>query len=258
MRGNPGLLASYGFFVYCAALSLSLEAAGRNRVLMGSAAGILLTVAWTASADIRILHDWVLPPMVLLCAYWTSGALFTGPSLRAEAWLARIDRILRIRALAAGAPRAIAESLELSYLWVYPVIPVALAIHLLATPTPNLNRFWSVILITDYVCFATLPWIQTRPPRALEDGAPWHSAVRQFNLKLLGETSIGVNTFPSGHAAEALAAALLVLGAPAALAGWMFASAGAISAGAVFGRYHYAADALAGWIVALTVWAALL
>jgi hypothetical protein len=26
----------------------------------------------------------------------------------------------------------------------------------------------------------------------------------------------------------------------------------------VFGRYHYAADALAGWIVALTVWAALL
>jgi hypothetical protein len=35
----------------------------------------------------------------------------------------------------------------------------------------------------------------------------------------------------------------------------MFVSAAAISAGAVFGRYHYAADALAGWAVAILVWA---
>jgi membrane-associated phospholipid phosphatase len=28
----------------------------------------------------------------------------------------------------------------------------------------------------------------------------------------------------------------------------------AISAGAVLGRYHYAADVLAGWLVALVVW----
>ena len=31
-------------------------------------------------------------------------------------------------------------------------------------------------------------------------------------------------------------------------------AAAAISAGAVFGRYHYAVDAVAGWVVALTVW----
>jgi membrane-associated phospholipid phosphatase len=64
-----------------------------------------------------------------------------------------------------------------------------------------------------------------------------------------------VNTFPSGHAAEALAAALLCLDAPAPVAAWMFFNAAAISAGAVFGRYHYAADALAGWLVALLVYA---
>jgi hypothetical protein len=34
----------------------------------------------------------------------------------------------------------------------------------------------------------------------------------------------------------------------------MFLNAVAISAGAVFGRYHYAADALAGWLVALLVY----
>ena len=254
MQGDAGLLGSFVFFTYCAALAFTLAPPARNRVLAGVATGLLLTGAWTAAPRFRILHDWVLPPLVLLVAYWTSGALFTAPTVRVEAWLASIDRRLGIRRLAAHAPRAIAELLELSYVWVYPVIPVSLAIHVLGTPAPDPSRFWSVILITDYICFATLPWIQTRPPRALEDGDPWRSSVRRFNLRLLGETSIGVNTFPSGHAAEALAAALLVLGAPLPLVAWMIASAAAISAGAVFGRYHYAADAIAGWLVAVVVW----
>ncbi len=65
-----------------------------------------------------------------------------------------------------------------------------------------------------------------------------------------------MNTFPSGHAAEALAAALLVLGAPLPIVLLMFVNAVAVSAAAVLGRYHYAADALAGWAVALIVWLA--
>jgi membrane-associated phospholipid phosphatase len=99
--------------------------------------------------------------------------------------------------------------------------------------------------------------VQTRPPRALEAADPWLSPIRRFNLRLLGAASIQANTFPSGHAAEALAAALLVIGAPVPLVAAMFSAALAISAGAVFGRYHYAADALAGWAVALAVWVAL-
>jgi hypothetical protein len=34
----------------------------------------------------------------------------------------------------------------------------------------------------------------------------------------------------------------------------MFVNAAAISAGTVFGRYHYAADCIAGWAVALVVY----
>ncbi len=113
------------------------------------------------------------------------------------------------------------------------------------------------MLITDFVCFGVLPWVQTRPPRALEAGDPWRSSFRAFNLRLLGATSIQVNTFPSGHAAEALAAALLVLGAPPGIVVVMFAAALAVSAGAVLGRYHYLADALAGWAVAVGVFWAL-
>jgi hypothetical protein len=33
----------------------------------------------------------------------------------------------------------------------------------------------------------------------------------------------------------------------------LFAAA-AVPAGAVYGRYHYALDAMSGWVVALVVW----
>jgi membrane-associated phospholipid phosphatase len=110
------------------------------------------------------------------------------------------------------------------------------------------------VLVTDFVCFGALPWIQTRPPRVLEAEQPWRSGIRSFNVGLLGRLSIGVNTVPSGHAAEALAAALLLSDAPGGVAVWMWVAAAAISAGAVYGRYHFAVDAVAGWLVALIVW----
>jgi membrane-associated phospholipid phosphatase len=173
---------------------------------------------------------------------------------RIESVLMGIDRALDVRRAAGAVPRAVAEFLEFAYAAVYPVIPIALIIHLTATGATDANRFWTVILVTDYVCFGMLPWIQTRPPRALETEPPWGARFRSINLRLLGKTSIQANTFPSGHAAEGLAAALLVLGAgPFAVLG-LLVMALAISAGAVLGRYHYAADAFAGWAVALIVW----
>ena len=81
--------------------------------------------------------------------------------------------------------------------------------------------------------------------------------MRAFNLRMLGATSIQVNTFPSGHAAEGLAAALLVTAAPPAIVLAMFAAGLAVSAGAVLGRYHYLVDAIAGWIVAVLVFVAI-
>lgn len=257
MSGSAGELASFVFFGYCAALGFAQDPHRRSRVLLGSAAGLLVCGGWVASARFPILHDWILPPIVLLAAYWTSGALFTSPSLGAEARLLGLDRALRIGTVAARAPRAVAESLETAYVFVYPLIPVSLALHLAATPNPDVDRFWGVILVTDYICFGTLPWVQTRPPRLLGCPRPWRSTVRRLNLKLLGRTSIGVNTFPSGHAAEALAAALLVTGAAVPIVLGMWTAALMISAGAVLGRYHYAADAIAGWAVAIAVWALL-
>jgi membrane-associated phospholipid phosphatase len=254
MEASVAAVASGVFFVYCAAVAAAQEPRRRNRVLLGCAAGGVCVWAYTLVTPWQVAHDWVAPPLVLLVAYWTSGALFSAPSALWESRLMGIDRALHVRQWAAQAPRVLAEFLEIAYVGVYPVIPIALAIHLVFAPNPDADRFWTVVLVTDFVCFAMLPWIQTRPPRALEQGPPWPARFRSVNMRLLGRASIGVNTFPSGHAAEALAAALLVLGAPALVVGLMFFFAAAIAAGAVFGRYHYAADAVAGYAVALLVW----
>jgi membrane-associated phospholipid phosphatase len=231
--------------------------ANRLRCVAFSAAGLAIYILSDVAlgAD-HFLNRWIIPPALLLVAYWATGEFFVAPMPRAERTLLSIDRLLEVERAAAAAPRWLAELLELAYLLVYPVVPAALVLALVYVPDTDPHRFWAVVLITDYICFAGLQWVQTRPPRALDPRNPWRtsSAVRALNLRLLGATSIHVNTFPSGHAAEAMAAALLVTGAPAPVTIAMFALALAICAGAVLGRYHYAADIFAGWIVAVVVW----
>ena len=255
MIGWP--LASGLFFGYAAVLAAALPRLSpprRRAALAWSAAGLAASILAARLPFTPLVHDWLLPPALLLTAYWTSGRLFTAPMPAAERILLAADRAMRIRRLAACLPRAVVELLELAYVGVYPLVAIALVMQLTLTDSADPQRFWTVILVTDFICFAALPWIQTRPPRALEATDPWRARVRSLNLRLLGAASIQVNTFPSGHAAEALAAALLVLDAPLPWVAWMFFNAAAVSAGAVLGRYHYALDAIAGWIVALVVW----
>lgn len=254
-------LASVISFVYtavvAACLRRGLAPTSRVRAVGGSVAGLLLTGASAIAPYHPILHGWLLPPALLFLGYWTSGLLFVAPMKRIETLFAFGDRMVRIRGVGSKAPVSLAEFLEFMYAAVFVLIPIALALHLQFAQRPNVDRFWTVILVTDFICFAMLPWIQTRPPRSLENGEPWPSSFRRFNLRMLGRASIQVNTFPSGHAAEALAAALLVSNLQSGLFIWMLFNAAAVSAGAVFGRYHYAIDALAGWVVALGVWAVL-
>jgi membrane-associated phospholipid phosphatase len=244
------------FFVY---LGITALVRGRRRgtparALTASIVGLLLSAASLRTADSAVLHSWLLPPVLLLTAYWGTGALFDAPMPRIERLLRGCDEALGIRSIALRAPRGVAELLEIAYSGVYLVIPLALWIALAAGETAV--HFWTVVLYTDYICFGCLPWIQSRPPRALEGEPPWQSRWRALNLQILESASVRVNTFPSGHAAEGLACALLVTGSPWPVVIAMFVNAAAIAAGAVFGRYHYALDAIFGWIVAVIVWLA--
>ena len=246
-------IASALFFLYIVTMALLRPSAPSGRRALNLAiAGFVATALSALLPGDAWLNHWVLPPVLLLLGYWSSGALFVRPMPRAEAVLLAGDRVLGIPV--AGMPRLLGECLEAAYLSIYPAVGIAFVLFLALTPEPQPDRFWAVVLITDYLCFAMLPWVQTRPPRLLEVAEPWRSSIRSLNLRLLGSTSIHVNTWPSGHAAEAAAMALLLLASPVPVVVGMAILALAISAGAVLGRYHYALDAVSGWLVALTVW----
>jgi hypothetical protein len=251
------IAASLTFFFYVPAVATVMPGLTRRaRILagLGSFVGLALALAAHAAPPTPLLHDWLVPPVLLLLGYWTSGLLFTAPMPRAEAALSAVDRWLDVEPAARATPRWLADVLEAAYVGVYVLVPLALVIHIASADQPDAERFWTVILVTDYICFACLPWIRTRPPRALSPFQPWDTAIRRLNLRLLGSTSIQANTFPSGHAAEGIAVALLVAPAPWPVAAAVAIAGLLVSAGAVLGRYHYAADAFAGWVVAVVVW----
>lgn len=252
---QPWQTATAVFLVYVAAVAVlprGLSAARRVKALgVGAAGGLGLAISLALPSD-GFANTWILPGVLLLIGYWSSGLLFTAPNPQLERALVELDVMLGVQSAAGRFPRALVELLEFAYAGIYPLILVGLAIAMRHGVSPT--RFWTIILVTDYICFGMLPWFQTRPPRAVGFDTPWRSSWRAVNLRILQGGSVQVNTFPSGHAAEGLAAALLCLGAPAPVAGWMFFSTAAISAGAVFGRYHYAADAFAGWLVAMLVY----
>jgi PAP2 superfamily len=248
--------ASLAFFLYISLLAVIRRSEARMiaGVFSGAAIGSLVALFSAFVHQPVWLAVWIWPPLLLLIGYWTSGLLFVGPNPWQENALMRLDDRVGVRRAARYAPRLAVDLLEAAYAGVYLLIPIALFLHLKYSAAPDASRFWAVVLIADFICFGVLPWVQTRPPRALEAEEPWTSSLRRFNLRLLGSTSIQVNTFPSGHAAEALIAALLALHAPTAIVVVMFAAALAVSAGAVFGRYHFLADIVSGWLVAVTVW----
>ena len=251
------IAASLAFFSYVLAVTTVMPGLTRRaRILaaLGSFVGLAIPLAAHAAPPTPLVHDWLAPPVLLLLGYWTSGLLFTAPMPRAEAALSAMDRLLDVEPAARATPRWLADVLEAAYVGVYVLVPLALVIHVAWADQPDPERFWTVILVTDYICFACLPWIQTRPPRALSPFQPWDTAARRLNLSLLGSTSIQANTFPSGHAAEGVAVALLVATAPWPIFAAVAFAGLLVSAGAVLGRYHYAADAFAGWAVAVVVW----
>ena len=156
------------------------------------------------------LNHWIWPPLVLLIAYWSSGLLFVKPRTSTGKRLSDGSTIGWTFALFHAAHLSLlVEVLEAAYAGVYLLIPLALL-----DPSAGfrrhltLGRFGQSCSSPTLSASRVLPWVQTRPPRALEDAEPWASSLRRFNLRLLGATSIQVNTFPSGHAAEGLAAAL--------------------------------------------------
>jgi membrane-associated phospholipid phosphatase len=198
----------------------------------------------------------VMPLVYLLVGYWLPALTVTEPNVRFEQRLLNIDRRLfgsdGLTRFERSAPRPVIEYLELAYLMCYAVVPAGYACLLLGGHgADTIDRFWSIVLLASFLCYGLLPWIPTRAPRAIEPPrGVGRTSIRKVNLAVLNRASVQWNTFPSGHTAASVATALAVAG-DMPLAGLVLGVvAVSIAAGSVVGRYHYAADAVAGALMA--------
>ncbi len=231
----------------------------RRRGMLFAAAAVALvivarfTLPWEARA-------WM-PHLYLVLGYWIP-AVFTPapPDPRFEGWLARVDARLGagLRTPGSGPSRWRSTLFEAAYLLCYPMVPATFSIVFLLGDASDVARFWVAVLLAGYACYGTLPWTAARPPRVVARDEHARRGIAKLNAAVLGRVSHHLNTFPSGHVAVTLAAALSVMLVHTCAGVAFLVVAIAIAVAAVAGRYHYLVDVLTGipigaaaWLVAL-------
>jgi membrane-associated phospholipid phosphatase len=260
---GPGLrlseLVGLLYLAYLAALALVVRLPPARRLVVWlSAAAVLildLAVAWpTSPAIVVALRDWM-PGLVILIGYYATGAFFVAPSPRVEAWLKSWDDRLLGRHTFESTPPVLREYLELVYDFCFVLIPAGFAVAWWLGGSAD--RFWTIVIVAEFIPFGLMPWLQARPPWAIEGrraADAW--AMRQFSLSWVERTTIRANTFPSGHASGSLAVALALMQTAPGAAAVFAVLAVSIAVASVVGRFHYALDAITGLLLALCVWAA--
>jgi hypothetical protein len=158
----------------------------------------------------------------------------------------------------------VAELLELSYAMDYVVVGGG-AIYAAAVGTDAVAHYWSPVLASELASFAPMPWLRSRPPRAVDPPSVAAAirakpptarrvAFRRLNTFILDGASIQANTLPSGHVSGAVAAALGIMAVDVVVGWWLMGAAGLIAVAAVAGRDPNLVACVSGAAVALMLW----
>jgi membrane-associated phospholipid phosphatase len=210
-----------------------------------------------------------LAPIAYTLAAYREMDWFT-PSVHAHrlerAWIVWDRRILdggHLRAAIESTGALLPGFLELCYGLVYAVALVSLIAIFASRCRDRVNLFWLAYLVGTLGAYALFPYFPSEPPRTAFPGADMPrvtTAIREFNLFIVGGYGIHSSVFPSAHVSSALSAAWGLLAAipKRQWIGWlMFAYGIVVAVATVYGRYHYAADGLAGIAVSLAALAVL-
>ena len=226
------------------------------------------------------LRDW-LPALLLLLAYRESGLFIKAdPAHRLDhlfiLWDQRILHSPWVEGPLYACAPWLQHYLELCYLLCYPLVPLGFAALYLTRPalavqsepkgrsrgggiysqplalSAMFDKFWTTVLLAALFCYAIYPVFPLIPPRVLFNdvpGPPVLPLLRHLNLWVLDRLSVQACVFPSAHAAAVTATALAVRAYRPRLGILFCFAALSVAAATVYGRYHYAADAVAGVLV---------
>jgi membrane-associated phospholipid phosphatase len=210
---------------------------------------------------LSILRDWYPAPLMLL-AYREMG--WFAPARRSyeleNVWVAWDKALLNNWGLKPAIELLgplLPSLLEISYSLVYTIPFFALAMLYIYGWRSQADRFLVIFLLGILTAYALFPCFPSEPPRTVFPGEDYPSAdtvFRRFNWWLLGGYGIHTSVFPSAHVAGAFSAAfamLRLLRERQWVGRLLLVLAVLIATATVYGRYHYAADAVAGLGIAL-------
>lgn len=263
MRLRPYEWLIIAYFTYVAAIAPIFIRSGETRWLGAAVAGIVVVILFGLTRYFKILRDWA-PIGFTLTAYremnWFTPAVRDHHLERAwivwDRWL--LDTA-HLRAAIESLGALLPSCLEISYLLVYAIAPISLTILFLNSPPERrrerVSTFWFAYLAGTLTAYALFPYFPSDPPRTVFAGADLPNIVtifRRFNLSILGQYGIHSSVFPSAHVSSAFACAwgLLIAMPDRRRYGWIVAVyASVVAIATIYGRYHFAADAAAGWAV---------
>lgn len=230
-----------------------------------AAVGLLLFLMARAEscrpAVISRIRDF-LPPGLTLVAFEEMN-LFAPPQFPTSfehRWIVWDHLLLnhwRLRAAIESAGWLVPLYLELCYLLVYGLGTYCVLLLYFKHKRHEIDRFFLVCLTGTLVAYALFPWFPSQPPRELFPALDRPAVVtwaRQLNLWILQKGTIRIAVFPSAHVSSAFAAAwamFLVLPRQKRFGWGLVLYAVSVSFATIYGRYHYAADVLAGLVVSL-------
>lgn len=256
------------YFSYTALLAAAWRAPARVTIsftLLPLIIALLASVASKHGAKAAgVAREWIAPAF-LLPAYWQVNWFYRPHNSYAieHRWLAW-DRIVldqwHVRALIESFGALFPSVLEISYLLIYSVPAVALAILYRNHLRRRIHIFFVTFFAGTLTTYALLPWFPSESPRVMfpgQDLPAVYTLLHRVNVSLLDCCDIQTSVFPSGHVTAAFSAAfgmLLAFPEKKRYGALMTAYAAMIATATVYARYHYSVDALAGLGISAAVY----
>ncbi|MBI3681598.1 MAG: phosphatase PAP2 family protein [Acidobacteria bacterium] len=270
LRRSERLLIAY--FIYCAGCSVLMNVRHGVRPVTLAVNALVVTgvllLGWAESLRHRrllsVLRDWYPLPLMLL-AYREMGwfAPYSHNYKLEQGWIGW-DRLLLnqwlLRDAIESAGPLFPALLEISYSLVYTIAPFSMSWLYWRRRTQRVDAFLTALLTGVLVAYALFPFFPSEPPRTVfpdQDLPRVFTSFRRFNLALLSNYGIHLSVFPSAHVSGAFSAAFAMRELlPEEPWVWRMLAvlASSIATATIYGRYHYAVDAVAGFGISLIAW----
>jgi membrane-associated phospholipid phosphatase len=265
---RPGERFQIAYFLYVAAIAAVASLPGPSILaaafVAALAAAVYLGLSRLANPPWLVVRDWTALAFTITAYRQMDTFTPARHNHQLESVWIGWDRLLldtwSLRALLESGGPALPNLLEFCYLIVYAAAPFGLVVLYVCNRPERtwiLMLFYTLGAMLSYGCF---PYFPSEPPRTVfpdQDLPTVSMLLRRANLGVLGAAGIHSSVFPSAHVSSAFGAAFGMLAALPEkrwIGRAMLLYAALVAVATVYGRYHYAVDALAGLGVGLIAW----